>query len=74
MARTGPGFVVGVLVGGLSGFAAGYLLSRDGHSDADHSIGSIDLTPAIELKTRVRASADEPARPAKPERAEEKPA
>ncbi len=71
MARTGPGFVMGVLVGGLSGFAAGYLLSRNGHSNADHSIGSIDLTPAMELKNRIRVPSDEPA---KPERAEEKPA
>src|SRR5258708_40088720 len=71
MARTGPGFVIGVLVGGFGGFAAGYLLSRNGHSDADHSIGSIDLTPAIELKNRALTSAEQPA---KPEQAEEKPA
>ncbi len=70
MARTGPGFVIGVLVGGFGGFAAGYLLSRNGHSDSDHSIGSIDLTPAIELKNRVRPSAVEPA---KPDEAEEQP-
>ncbi len=71
MARTGPGFVIGVVVGGFGGFAAGYLLSRNGHSDADRSIGSIDLTPAIELKNRVRTPVDLPAKPEKPE---EKPA
>ena len=67
MARTGPGFVIGVLVGGLGGFAAGYLLSRDGHSDADHSMGSIDLTPAIELKNHAPAAADDPTKPGKVE-------
>jgi hypothetical protein len=52
MARTGPGFVIGVLVGGLGGFAAGYLISRDGHGNSDASVGSIDLTPTIELRDR----------------------
>jgi hypothetical protein len=50
MTRTGPGFVIGVLVGGLGGFAAGYLLSRDGHGIGEAAVGSIDLTPTIELK------------------------
>jgi hypothetical protein len=67
MAR-GPGFVIGVLVGGLGGFAAGYLLSRDGHSDAGGSIGSIDLTPTIELKNHAPVAEEAP------EEAEEKPA
>jgi hypothetical protein len=52
MARTGPGFVIGVLVGGLGGFAAGYLISRDGHGLTEPSVGSIDLTPTIELRDR----------------------
>lgn len=52
MARTGPGFVIGVLVGGLGGFAAGYLISRDGHGLSEASVGSIDLTPTIELRDR----------------------
>jgi hypothetical protein len=70
MARTGPGFVVGVLVGGLGGFAAGYLLSRDGQGENEHPPGSIDLTPTIELKDHrpVVADVDPPAT------AEEKPA
>jgi hypothetical protein len=67
MAR-GPGFVIGVLVGGLGGFAAGYLLSRDGPTDANTSIGSIDLTPAIELKNHAPIGAEVE------ETAEEKPA
>jgi hypothetical protein len=50
MTRTGPGFVLGVLLGGLGGFAAGYFISRDGHGNAESSVGSIDLTPTIELK------------------------
>jgi hypothetical protein len=52
----------------LGGFAAGYLLSRDGPADANTSIGSIDLTPAIELKNHapMPAEVEEPA--------EEKPA
>lgn len=66
MAR-GPGFVIGVLVGGLGGFAAGYLLSRDGQVDATGSIGSIDLTPTIELKNDAPKAAEAP-------EAEEKPA
>ena len=52
MTRTGPGFVIGVLVGGLGGFAAGYLISRDGHGISEAAVGSIDLTPTIELKDR----------------------
>ena len=52
MTRTGPGFVIGVLIGGLGGFAAGYLLSRDGHGISEASVGSIDLTPTIELRDR----------------------
>jgi hypothetical protein len=67
MAR-GPGFVIGVLVGGLGGFAAGYLFSRDGQADANGSIGSIDLTPTIELKNHAPVAAEAP------EEAEEKPA
>jgi len=67
MAR-GPGFVIGVLVGGLGGFAAGYLLSRDGQADNNGSIGSIDLTPTIELKNHAPVAAEAP------EEAEEKPA
>jgi hypothetical protein len=70
MARSGPGFVVGVLVGGLSGFAAGYLLSRDGKGENEHSLGSIDLTPTIELKDRAPAVGE----PSAQEAAEEKPA
>ena len=69
MAR-GPGFVIGVLVGGLGGFAAGDLLSRDGQGDANASIGSIDLTPTIELKNHAPAAADSEAQA----EAEEKPA
>jgi hypothetical protein len=62
----GPSFVVGVVVGGLAGFAAGYLLSRDGQADSSGSIGSIDLTPAIELKNhapvaKAAEQAEEPA-------------
>jgi hypothetical protein len=71
MAR-GPGFVIGVLVGGLGGFAAGYLLSRDGPADASGSIGSIDLTPTIELKNRAPVAAE--AEGQTEEEAEEKPA
>jgi len=67
MAR-GPGFVIGVLVGGLGGFAAGYLLSRDGQADTGGSIGSIDLTPTIELKNHAPVAAEAV------EEAEEKPA
>jgi hypothetical protein len=67
MAR-GPGFVMGVLVGGLGGFAAGYLLKRDGQADTSGSIGSIDLTPTIELNNHAPVAADAP------EEAEEKPA
>jgi hypothetical protein len=52
MTRTGPGFVIGFLVGGLGGFAAGYLLSRDGNGIGEATVGSIDLTPTIELKER----------------------
>jgi hypothetical protein len=70
MARTGPGFVVGVLVGSLGGFAAGYLLSRDGQGDSEHPLGSIDLTPTIELKDRRPLVADSDIH----EAAEEKPA
>jgi hypothetical protein len=50
MTRRGPGFVLGILVGGLGGFAAGYLISRDGHGNTESSVGSIDLTPTIELR------------------------
>ncbi len=67
MAR-GPGFVIGVLVGGLGGFAAGYLLSRDGQADTSGSIGSIDLTPTIELKNHAPVAVEAA------EEAEEKPA
>jgi hypothetical protein len=70
MARSGPGFVVGVLVGGLGGFAAGYLLSRDGQGESEHSLGSIDLTPTIELKDRGPAVTESQPQ----EEAEEKPA
>jgi hypothetical protein len=52
----------------LGGFAAGYLLSRDGPADANTSIGSIDLTPAIELKNHAPMAAEVE------ETAEEKPA
>jgi len=52
----------------LGGFAAGYLLSRDGQADANGSIGSIDLTPTIELKNHAPAAAEAPGK------AEEKPA
>ena len=52
MTRTSPGFVLGVLLGGLGGFAAGYLISRDGHGNTESSVGSIDLTPTIELRDR----------------------
>lgn len=46
MARSN--FALGVVVGGLAGFAAGYLLSRNGQVDADqHGPDSIDLTPAM---------------------------
>jgi hypothetical protein len=67
MAR-GPGFVIGVLIGGLGGFAAGYLLSRNGPADVSGSIGSIDLTPAVTLKNHAPAAAEAE------ETAEEKPA
>jgi len=49
MARTG-GFLVGVVIGGLGGLAAGYLLSRDNHLERPADVESIDLTPSIELK------------------------
>ena len=70
MTRTGPGFVIGVLLGGLGGFAAGYLISRDGQRENEHSLGSIDLTPSIELKDRGPAVSQ----PNVQEAAEEKPA
>ncbi|HEV3235307.1 MAG TPA: hypothetical protein VG329_12240 [Candidatus Dormibacteraeota bacterium] len=49
MSRTG--FAVGLVVGGLGGLAVGYLLYRDSQNGAQPApMGSIDLTPAIELK------------------------
>jgi hypothetical protein len=57
MTRTGPGFVIGVLVGGLGGLAAGYLISRNGNGITEASVGSIDLTPTIELKERPPVAA-----------------
>jgi hypothetical protein len=52
----------------LGGFAAGYLLSRNGPADVSGSIGSIDLTPAVTLKNHAPAAAEAE------ETAEEKPA
>jgi hypothetical protein len=49
MSRTG--FAAGLIVGGLGGLAVGYLLYRDTKNGAEPaSMGSIDLTPPIELK------------------------
>ena len=44
-------FALGFLIGGFGGIAAGYFLSKNGQSEADLAMSSIDLTPpAIELK------------------------
>jgi hypothetical protein len=49
MSRTG--FASGLIVGGLGGLAVGYLLHRESQNGTQpDSMGSIDLTPAIELK------------------------
>lgn len=56
MARSN--FALGVLIGGLAGLAAGYLLSRNGQAGADLSApDSIDLTPALELRQSRAAAA-----------------
>jgi hypothetical protein len=51
-------FALGVAVGGLAGFAVGYLMSRNGHQDEGPASATIDLTPAME------AGAQDPGRAA----------
>jgi hypothetical protein len=49
MARSG--FAAGVIIGGLSGLAVGYLLHRSNQNGAEQPVmKTIDLTPSIELK------------------------
>ncbi|MEA2646144.1 MAG: hypothetical protein QOE92_1227 [Chloroflexota bacterium] len=45
------GFAAGLVIGSLGGLAMGYLLYRNVENGSDpSSAGSIDLTPAIELR------------------------
>ncbi len=44
------GLAVGLLVGGLAGFAAGYYFSSQADTGDEGAVKSIDLTPSIELK------------------------
>jgi uncharacterized membrane protein (UPF0136 family) len=45
------GFAAGLLLGGLSGLAIGYLIHRESQNGVQPaSVGSIDLTSSIELK------------------------
>ena len=63
------GFVFGVAVGGLVGVAVGYLISRDGHIEAESPMGSIDLTPTMEAEISAPPAGDAP-RPARARRKE----
>lgn len=41
-------FALGLVLGGLAGVAAGYLISRNGHTEDVPASATIDLTPAME--------------------------
>ncbi|HEV3232355.1 MAG TPA: hypothetical protein VG245_08880 [Candidatus Dormibacteraeota bacterium] len=52
MARNG--FALGVVLGGLTGVAVGYLLSRSGSASSEAPPAStIDLTPALERRAAL---------------------
>jgi hypothetical protein len=65
------GFALGVAVGGLVGVAVGYLMSRNGHLEAEMPVGSIDLTPTMEAEI-AKAESPSVAEATRPARARRK--
>jgi hypothetical protein len=63
-------FALGVAVGGLAGVAVGYLISRNGHTEAEPPLAAIDLTPARDAGPVEPLETAEKARPARARRKE----
>jgi hypothetical protein len=54
------GFALGLLIGGLGGLAAGYVLSKNGSPEADIPIQAIELTDALKKNDAHGGEAIEP--------------
>jgi hypothetical protein len=65
-------FALGLVIGGLGGLAAGYVISRNGQPEAEAPAGAIDLTNAISKNETPGSAVIEPAAVARPGAKKEK--